>query len=420
MTLPRGRPALALGAAGLLLALVAWQAWSDGLLWRRAYPYLPRQVQGLPYRLRAALPRREQTPVPLPTAPAAAPPTRLIEAPGTASPAPTEAAASATPAVDLPASTRIGGLTHAFQTWNNCGPATASMALSAFGSAPDQARIAATLKPDPEDKNVSPEEIVAFVRSLDGMGALWRQGGDRQRLKTLLAAGVPVIVETWFVPEPGDEMGHYRVLTGFEDGATDADDEGYFLAHDSFLGPDRRLGYRSFDEAWRAFNRGFMPVYPLARQTELGSLLGPLADDRSMALAALAAAQAEAAERGDAFAWFNLGTSLLAAGDVAGAATAYDRARAIGLPWRMLWYQFGPFEAYAALGRWQDVSALAEANLRNAPNLEESVYWLGRAAAARGDLETAAAGFRRALRLNPGFLPAGTALAGLDQAPSGP
>jgi cytochrome c-type biogenesis protein CcmH/NrfG len=134
---------------------------------------------------------------------------------------------------------------------------------------------------------------------------------------------------------------------------------------------------------------------------------------------ALARADVDARPQ-DAFAWFNLGSDLTTLAQFTEAAAAYDRARQLGLPWRMLWYQFGPFEAYAALGRWQDVSALAEANLRNAPNLEESVYWLGRAAAARGDLETAAAGFRRALRLNPGFLPAGTALAGLDQAPSGP
>lgn len=415
MRLRRRKPALLLAAVALLAALAIWQAWSDGLLWRRAYPHLPRQVQGLPYRLRAALPQRERTPVPLPTAPPPSIPTRSAYSPRPQSPTPRVApSASATTTVDLPRSARISGLSHAFQTWNNCGPATAGMALSAFGPAPDQATIAAVLKPDPDDKNVSPEEIVAYIRSVDGMGAVWRQGGDRKVLKALLAAGLPVIAETWFVPEPGDEMGHYRLLTGFEDTASGASgDEGYFLAHDSFLGPDRKLDYGSFDAEWRAFDRGFMPVFPMAREAEVTALLGPLADDRSMAMVALATAQEEAAGRGDAFAWFNLGTSLLAAGDAAGAADAYDRARAVGLPWRMLWYQFGPFEAYAATGRWQDVSALAEANLRNASNLEESHYWRGRAAAAAGDLRAAAAAFERALRLNPNFDPAFEALAEL-------
>lgn len=413
MAFRRRKPARALAAVALLAALAIWQAWSDGLLWRRVYPHLPRQVQGLPYRLRAALPQRERTPVPLPTAPPLASPTRGADPPRPKSPPPrVTPSASATRAADLPPSARISGLNHAFQTWNNCGPATAGMALSAFGPAPDQATIAAVLKPDPDDKNVSPDEIVAYIRGTDGMGAVWRHGGDRQVLKALLAAGLPVIAETWFVPEPGDEMGHYRLLTGYQDTASGASgDEGYFLAHDSFLGPDRKLDYGAFDAEWRAFDRGFMPVFPLAREAEVRALLGPLADDRSMALIALAAAQEEAAGRGDAFAWFNLGSSLLAAGDPAGAAAAYDRARAIGLPWRMLWYQFGPFEAYAATGRWQDVSALAEANLRNASNLEESHYWLGRAAAAAGDHRGAAASFERALRLNPNFEPAIAALA---------
>ena len=37
------------------------------------------------------------------------------------------------------------------------------------------------------------------------------------------------------------------------------------------------------------------------------------------------------------------------------AASAFDEARRIGLPYRMLWYQFGPFEAYLRVGRYQDV-----------------------------------------------------------------
>lgn len=322
--------------------------------------------------------------------------------------------------MNLPAAARLTGLIHAYQTWNNCGPATAGMALSAFGPAPDQAQIARVLKPDPDDRNVSPGEIVAFVRGQGELGADWRQGGGVPVLKALIAAGFPVIVETWFVPDPGDEMGHYRVLVGYDDEASVPGGSGAFLAYDSYLGPDRRLTYEAFDADWRVFNRGFTAIYPLAREAEVAALLGQLADDRSMALAALALAQEEAGAAGDAFAWFNLGTSLLAMGDAAGAVDAYDRARAIGLPWRMLWYQFGPFEAYAATGRWTDVIALAEANLRNADNLEESHYWLGRAAEAVGDRSTALGAYDRALGLNPGFAPAAAARAALSETDSVP
>ena len=46
------------------------------------------------------------------------------------------------------------------------------------------------------------------------------------------------------------------------------------------------------------------------------------------------------------------------------AAAAFDQARQIGLPWRMLWYQFGPFEAYYETGRYDEVIALADATLQ--------------------------------------------------------
>ena len=55
--------------------------------------------------------------------------------------------------------------------------------------------------------------------TLRGYESLVRVDGDEQILKSLLAAGIPVVVETWFVPEPGDEMGHYRVLIGYSDAA---------------------------------------------------------------------------------------------------------------------------------------------------------------------------------------------------------
>ena len=112
----------------------------------------------------------------------------------------------------------------------------------------------------------------------------------------------------------------------------------------------------------------------------------------------------------DAFAWFNLGTSLteLAAlnGDNAlfGTATAaYDQARLLGLPPRMVWYQFGMYAAYLAAGRAADVLALTEATLENqgGRNVEETYYYRGLALAAAGDEAGAQAALARAAELNP-------------------
>ena len=97
------------------------------------------------------------------------------------------------------------------------------------------------------------------------------------------------------------------------------------------------------------------------RAADVAAILGEAADDRAMYLTAVVRSEEEVIRRPDAFGWFNLGSSLVAMGDGSGAADAFDRARALGLPWRMLWYQMGPFEAYAAVGRWDDVRALAAA-----------------------------------------------------------
>jgi len=301
----------------------------------------------------------------------------------------------------------LNGFTHAWQTWNNCGPATLAMNLSHLGRSETQADTAAVLKPDPDDKNVSPHEMVAYVRSL-GLEAVDRVGGNLEVLKRLLSRGIPVIAETWIEPKPNDGMGHYRLLIGYDDAAAE------FIFYDSYFGPNVRLSYSEFDAEWRVFNRTYLIVYtPDQRETVYG-ILGNALDDTWMYTQALVTAQAEAeANPKDPFAWFNMGTNLTALQRYDEAALAYDQARRLGLPWRMLWYQFGPFEAYFAVRRYEDVLTLAAANLRNAGNLEESHYWRGRALQALGRVDEARRAFERALRFNPNYSEARQALAAL-------
>jgi tetratricopeptide (TPR) repeat protein len=158
-----------------------------------------------------------------------------------------------------------------------------------------------------------------------------------------------------------------------------------------------------------------VPVYPPERSPEVRAAVGPGFDDaQAMWTVAAAAAQAETLSFDDAFAYFNLGTSLAGLGDMASAADAFDRARERGLPWRMLWYQHAPFAVYAALNRWVDVGALADANLRNAPNLEESLLWRAAASDVAGRRPQALEDVARAQRLNPLHAPAAAAQAAID------
>ena len=65
----------------------------------------------------------------------------------------------------LPSTVTLSGFNFEYQGWNNCGPATLTNALTHFGYSDDQLRAANWLKPNHEDKNVTPQEMVNFVNS---------------------------------------------------------------------------------------------------------------------------------------------------------------------------------------------------------------------------------------------------------------
>lgn len=357
-----------------------------------------------------------------PVATVTAPPPAVVQAPPVASPS---AALHAAPGPEteldnglaraLPPSARIYGVLHQQQTWNNCGPATITMALSYYGWTRDQAFAAERLKPNREDKNVSPRELAAFVEEQSNVKAIVRMGGTRDLLKLLVANEFPVVIETGAMFEAYDWIGHYRVLVAYDD----AYDRFYFF--DSFLGVGDAaqgvsISYNEVDNHWRAFNRAFIVVYEPQREELLRALLGDFWDAKDAAQFAFETAQREARSNPqDAFAWFNMGTSLVALERYQEAAAAYDQANRTGqLPWRMHWYQYGPFEAYFQLGRYDDVLSLVRINQNNARELEETYYWQGRVQEAQGDRQAAAASFRRALAYNPRFEAARAALDALN------
>lgn len=246
-------------------------------------------------------------------------------------------------------------------------------------------------------------------------------------MKSFLAQGIPVMVESWFIPHPKDASGHYRVLTGYDDAGTASTrgvgltveyidgyppvENGFFIAQDSYIGPNIKLAYQAWDFDWRVFNRTYLVIYTDAQASVVRNILGDDADDTTMFTHAYAQAQREVtANNADAFAWFNLGTALTGLGRFDEAGRAFDRARVLKLPWRMLWYQFGPYEAYYHAGRYAEVIALANATLAASPGLEESLYYRGLAQLALGQKDAARDSFQLALKANPHFARAKQAL----------
>ncbi len=306
----------------------------------------------------------------------------------------------------------LTGFTHTFQGWNNCGPATLTTMLSYWNVRVGQDEVAAFTKPEPEDRNVRPDELAAYAESV-GLRAAWRINGNLDLLKRFLNAGYPVIVEKGFDPEPDrlGWMGHYLLLIGY----SDADET--FLAMDSYLGPNKIETYAHLDRFWRHFNRLYLVVYPPEQADVVAALIGPDMDDQTMYNNALYRALQEKDENpGDPFVWFNLGSIYVALGDYSAAATAFDLARERGTPWRMLWYQYGPYEAYLHVGgnRLYDVITLADAIIRNNPYSEEAYYYKGLALQAQGEINAARGQFQKAIHYNANFTAAYEALAELE------
>lgn len=325
------------------------------------------------------------TPTVAPTATATqAGPTATPEA--TPTPQPTATA--------LPAQATLVGISHEYQKWNNCGPANLSMALSYWDWPGTQVDTAAVLKPNPRDKNVMPYEMETFVEEHTGLQAMVRLAGDLELLKALISAGFPVIIEKGFEGANFDGwMGHYEVVSGYDDAKE------RFTVQDSYIMANLPVPYVEVEAAWRAFNYTYIVVYPAESEGEVQAILGAQWDQAANYQYAAERASTEifnSSGRDLYFAWFNRGTSLMYLQDYAGAAAAFDEAFRLypeipekARPWRMMWYQTGPYFAYFFTQRYYDVIALATSTIDTAtePAIEESFYWRARAFYALYQLE---------------------------------
>jgi len=259
--------------------------------------------------------------------------------------------------------------------------------------------------------------MVGFVNQeqteLPDVRAFWRYGGTLDVLKRLIAAGFPVVVESGYDVEDLGWMGHYETVVAYDDA------EQTVWVYDSYLGIGSGFGrtysYAEFDDWWRHFNRTFLVFFPLDRTDEARALLGPYEDVTWAANTALNKALQEAAQdQSDPWAWFNAGVSASKLGNYYDAAAYFDLAFAYGLPFRVTWYHFSPYEAYYHVGRYQDVIDLANNTESTTAYVEETYYWRGMAYAAQGLTGEALNQFELAVRYNRNFTAAEDARARVE------
>lgn len=320
----------------------------------------------------------------------------------------TDAPAPTSTPFPVPADFALDGMGLEYQTMNNCGPANLSMNITYWGWTTNQHITEDALKTHKDDRNVMLQEMLDFVQASTDLKGQLRYGGDIEVIKRLLAGGFPVLLERGHTDEDDGWMGHYSIVTAYDD------------ATQTVQIPDTLLGmmsmtYAELERDWWHFDGIYLVVYPAEREQEVLALLGKDADPSQNLHNTLEKVEAriqQVSEQDLFFALYSQGTILVEMGDYLAAAQVYDQAFAHynqlepgQRPWRITWYQVGPYLAYYYSGRYQDALILAEQTIANTsfPSLPETWYWGGQAALMLGDKATAERYFRKALEFYPGW-----------------
>jgi len=314
----------------------------------------------------------------------------------------------------IPSVVQLEGVIQEYQRLNSCGPTNLAINLRYWGWVGEQTDIEQVVKPRLEDLNVTPQEMLNYVQEHTQQDAILRFGGNIDLLKRLVAAGYPVLVERGYVnldEEWRGWMGHYGVVDGYDD------------SKNAVHIPDTVNGniwvnYETLQKYWDEFAGTYLIVFPLNEREIVLTILGEQADPEYNLnyTLELFEERAENADRSEQyFTYYSLGELLVMKKDYVNAAAAFDKAFEVygwlpvdDRPWRMLWYQVGPYEAYYYTGRYKDVISLTYKTITDVskPALPETFLWSGKANIALGNTQTGIYDFKRALQWHPGWQPA--------------
>ncbi len=308
----------------------------------------------------------------------------------------------------VPAAFELDGMGLEYQSMNNCGPANLSMNLTYWGWPTTQDVTKAGLRTHEDDRNVMLSEMRDFVIEKTNLTALVRYGGTIDVVKRLVSSGFPILLERGHTDPDDGWMGHYSIVTAYDDAKQTV------RIPDTLLGI-MNLSYSDLMLDWAHFDGIYLVVYPPEREAEVLALLGPDADpavNLQNTLDQVTARIPQVSGRELFFAWYSRGSVLVEMQNYIEAARAYDQAFGVYAqlspderPWRITWYQVGAYPAYYYTGRYQDCLNLAMQTLSNkrSPELPETWYWAGRAAAALKMTDDAISDYRKALEYHPGW-----------------
>lgn len=321
---------------------------------------------------------------------------------------------SPTPGILLPDSPKqhtLSGGIHVFQTFNNCGPAALSMALSYYSIFETQYTLGRALRPyqhpqgDNDDKSVTLSELAQKAADYTLL-AYHRPNGTIDIVKQFIAHDMPVVTRTWLKPD--DDIGHYRVIKGYDDVT------GEIIQDDSLQGKNLRYSYDQFTILWKKFSYEYLVFVPPEKKEIAEAILGPNVDERYAWEAAHSLASQDLQnDPADIYAAFNLAVASYHTGNYRQAINEFEKVKT-QLPFRMLWYQIEPIKAYYELGEYEELFALTESILGNQNRaFSELYYYRGQAYETQQLYPLARAEYEKAVRYNTEYKPATEALAAI-------
>jgi len=171
----------------------------------------------------------------------------------------------------VPASFALEGMGLEYQTMNNCGPANLSMNITFWGWPTNQHITEDALKTHKDDRNVMLQEMLDYAEAKTSLKGLLRYGGDMEIIKRLLSNGFPVLLERGHTDEAQGWMGHYSIVTAYDDSTQTVQ------IPDTLLGM-MSMTYAELESDWWHFDGIYLVVYPPDREAEVLALLGEDAD----------------------------------------------------------------------------------------------------------------------------------------------
>lgn len=209
---------------------------------------------------------------------------------------------------------------------------------------------------DNDDKSVSIEELAEESKTYN-LVPYHRPNGSIKLLHLLLSSNIPVLVRTWL--HPGEDIGHYRIIRGYDDTTQE------LIQDDSYEGKNLRYTYETFNAMWQPFNYEYLILVSPEQKEHAELLLGNAVDEQDAWRAVLQRATDESQSApNNPYPIFNQSVALYHLGDFPKSVSIFESIQS-QLPFRMLWYQIEPIEAYLAVKNYDTVFSLTDSVLNN-------------------------------------------------------